>query len=60
MHFKVSERNFHAFNQAGGSGYYQQDSGCKKIRAAACLVALCNTKKKTSLITHSLLHNHCG
>ena len=75
MHFRVSVRNFHAFNQAGGSGYYQQDSGCKKIRAAACLVyfqrfssylvQVVSNTKKTSLITHSLLHNcnqgnHCG
>ena len=26
-------------NNAHGSGYYQQDSGCKMIRAAASLVA---------------------
>ena len=43
----MCSKELHAFNAFNASrshvgGYYQQESGCKMIRAAASLVALCN------------------
>ena len=47
MYSKKTLHAFNAFNPFNASrshvgGYYQQDSGCKMIRAAASLVALCS------------------